>query len=92
MTRRLSVYLYLSLSISLAGLGGCGLVQGPATEATSTAASQASTVKATGMVHGGQAPISGATIQLWSVGTTGYGLGATALIAATVTTATAPAS
>ena len=38
------------------------------------------------MVHGGQAPISGATIQLWSVGTTGYGLGATALIAATVTT------
>jgi hypothetical protein len=71
------------LTLSLAGLGGCGLVQGPA---TSAAGSQASAVKATGMVHGGQAPITGATIQLWAVGSTGYGSTATALIATTVTT------
>ena len=33
----------------------------------------------TGKVHGGQQPVSGATVQLWQVGTTGYGAGATAL-------------
>ena len=39
-----------------------------------------------GMVHGGQQPITGATIQLYSVGTTGYGTGATALLTSAVTT------
>jgi hypothetical protein len=39
-----------------------------------------------GKVHGGQQPISNATIQLWQVGTTGYGMGAMPLIAATVLT------
>jgi hypothetical protein len=38
------------------------------------------------MVHGGQNPVSGATIQLWAVGTTGFGSAATALISTTVTT------
>jgi PKD repeat protein len=31
------------------------------------------------LVHGGQQPVSGATVQLWQVGTTGYGVGAGAL-------------
>lgn len=38
------------------------------------------------MVNGGQQPVSGATIQLWAAGSTGYGTGATALISATLTT------
>jgi len=82
MTRKLSSAL-LCLSFSaLAGLSGCGLVQ----PATSVATSQASAAKATGAVHGAQAPITGATIQLWSVGSTGYGSTGLALIPATVTT------
>jgi streptogramin lyase len=38
-----------------------------------------------GMVHGGSQPISGATIQLYAAGTTGYGTGATALLSTPVT-------
>ena len=34
----------------------------------------------TGLVHGGQQPISGATVQMWAAGTTiGYGAGAIAV-------------
>jgi len=39
-----------------------------------------------GSVHGGQQPITGATIQLYAVGTTGDGSAATPLIGSTVTT------
>jgi len=39
-----------------------------------------------GTVFGGQQPVTGATIQLWQVGTSGYGSTASALIGATVTT------
>jgi hypothetical protein len=42
--------------------------------------------KVTGSVHGGQQPLSGATIQLFAAGITGYGAGATALLSPTVTT------
>ncbi len=37
------------------------------------------------MVHGGQQGVSGATIQLYAAGATGYGLAATALLTTTVT-------
>ena len=57
--------------LALVGLAGCGMVQGSA----GTVAAPA--VKATGMVHGGQNPVSDATIQLYAVGTTGYGSAAT---------------
>ena len=39
-----------------------------------------------GRTFGGQQPVSGATIQLYQVGTTGYGAGATALITGTAVT------
>jgi len=39
-----------------------------------------------GRIHGGQQPVSGATIQLYGVGTTGYGSPATPLISTSVTT------
>jgi hypothetical protein len=77
----------VALLIVLSGLGGCGLVQGPAVVSTATpTASASSAVRATGMVHGGQNPVSGSVIQLYAVGTSGYGQGATPLIGATVTT------
>jgi hypothetical protein len=43
-------------------------------------------VKATGLVHGGNAPITGSTIQLWAVGSSALQSGATALLTTTVTT------
>jgi sugar lactone lactonase YvrE len=43
-------------------------------------------VKASGMVHGGQNPVTAATIQLYTVGTTGNAASATPLLTSTVTT------
>jgi hypothetical protein len=40
-----------------------------------------------GIVHGGRQPISGSTVQLWSVGGTNYGAGASALGSAVTTNA-----
>ncbi len=60
-------------------LNGCSLSSNaPATPETGPAIQ--------GTVHGGQQPITGATIQLYAVGTTGYGSTATPLISATLTT------
>jgi len=58
-------------------LAGCGSVQrgDPARGAS-----------VTGVVHGGQQPVSGSTIQLYAAGTTGDGSAATPLLTSTVTT------
>ncbi len=45
-----------------------------------------SSVVVTGSVHGGQQPVSGATIQLYTVGTSGDGSAATPLLTSAVTT------
>jgi len=42
--------------------------------------------KFTGSVHGGQQPLSGASIQLFAAGATGYGAGASARLSSAVTT------
>ncbi|MGD0796308.1 MAG: hypothetical protein ABR910_01175 [Acidobacteriaceae bacterium] len=61
---------------------GCGTAIGPESSATAvTPAVQG----IHGTVHGGQQPVTGSTIQLWAVGTTGYGSAGTALISATLT-------
>jgi len=39
-----------------------------------------------GIVHGGQQPVTGSTIQLFAAGTSGYGTGATSLLTTPVTT------
>jgi len=39
-----------------------------------------------GHIHGGQQPVSGASIQLYAAGTSGYGTGATSLLSAPITT------
>ncbi|HEY1741719.1 MAG TPA: choice-of-anchor D domain-containing protein [Granulicella sp.] len=60
-------------------LGGCGTQ--PSHQAVSSPLAGIS-----GQVHGGQQPIAGATIQLYTVGTGGDGSASTALLTATVTT------
>ena len=62
-----------------ATLSGCSMGTLPTNDAAEGAALN-------GIVHGGQQPITGATIQLYSVGTTGYGTGATAMLTSAVTT------
>src|ERR1700677_99867 len=59
------------------------LVSGCATAPTSPAVK---TLKIAGAVHGGQQPVTGATLQLYAVGTTGDGSAATPLILTTATT------
>ena len=60
---------------------GCGTGTVPASAPVS------STVSVRGIVHGGQQPVSGATIQLWQVGTTGDASPAMPMLTTTVTTA-----
>jgi hypothetical protein len=78
-----------SLSLLIAGLllmTGCGAGAPSITRSTDPAT--ASTTGATaGVLYGGANPISGATITLYFTGTTGYGLGATA-VASTTTSST----
>jgi sugar lactone lactonase YvrE len=63
--------------MSALGLAGCGMVLSSPSNAVESAA-------ITGMVHGGQQPVSGATVQLIAPGTTGYGSAGT-VIASTTT-------
>ena len=53
-------------------LAGCGLAGG-SVDAPRTPAIPAGVFSVTGHVHGGQQPIGGATIQMYAVGTNGYG-------------------
>jgi streptogramin lyase len=73
---------------AMAGLGllatGCGLNAGDAS--AKAPITSASSKGVTGNVHGGQNPVTGATIQLYAVGTSGNGSAAAPLITATVTT------
>lgn len=70
----------ISLATAAMMLSGCGSMQ------LNAAPSQLVVQGLHGLVHGGQQPVIGATIQLWQAGTTGYGTGAQALISSTVTT------
>ena len=58
-------------------LSGCG---------TAPVTSAVKTLQIAGAVHGGQQPVTGATLQLYAVGTTGDGSAATPLILTTATT------
>jgi hypothetical protein len=66
-------------------IAGCGANLRSASSNTSV---QHGTSILSGSVHGGQQPITGATIQLYAVGTGGYAAAATPLLTATVTTST----
>ena len=74
-----------AVAICLAtGLTGCGMSS--ATSATGTGGSSLAGKSIQGHVHGGNQPVSGATIKLYAVGNTGYGVGSTSLLTAPVTT------
>ena len=61
------------------GLTGCGL-------STTAAPVAVNGQQFSGHVHGGMQPVSGATIQLFAPGTTGYGTAAVSLLKKTVVT------
>ena len=80
-TVRLAAILAL---VPLAFTTGCGLV--PNNSAVQSVSSGIVT-PISGKVHGGQQPVVGSTVQLWQVGTTGYGTGAATLGSSTTTLA-----
>jgi hypothetical protein len=82
-TNRKTLALLLG-GIAPALLAGCGV--GGSGTASQTAATSGS-FQISGKVHGGQQPVVGATIQLYTVGTTGLKSASTGLVASTVTTA-----
>jgi hypothetical protein len=82
---RLSRLLQSAFVLSIAiGITGCGIGGDPVSPVSTTSGGPA--VKISGIVHGGQNPISGAYVQLYAVGTSGYGSGAYPLIATTTVT------
>lgn len=75
---RLSARLsFASLVLPAALLTGCGI--------SSNAGPSTTHLSLRGSIHGGQQPINGATLQLYTVGTSGNGSSATALLSSTVT-------
>jgi len=89
-TRYSAIYQRLTLSAVAATLAatlltGCGLNNGTSS-ATVTGVAPAGTAQAKGVVHGGQQPVSGAAIQIYTVGTSGTASASTALITSTTVT------
>src|ERR1700722_12929504 len=75
----------LALLVLSAGLTGCTANFGDiATSGPAPVTADGAAIR--GQVHGGNSPVVGATIQLYGVGTTGYGSAATPLLTSTVTT------
>jgi hypothetical protein len=68
-----------ALALGLATLSGCGI--GSITTGSTGPVSMATI---SGNVHGGQQPVTNSTIQLWTVGTTGYGSAGVNLLGSTV--------
>jgi len=76
-----STLIALTTLATLSTVIGCGIGQlSTATEPVS------GNFVVQGKVHGGQQPVTGATIQLWSVGSTGYGSTASKLLGSNVVT------
>jgi len=69
-----------ALALGLATLSGCGI----GTPSTISESTPMATFN--GKVHGGQQPVTGSLIQLWTVGTTGYGSAGTNLLGTNVVT------
>jgi len=76
-----SALIALTTLATLTTMIGCGIGQlSTATEPLS------GTLVVQGLVHGGQQAVTGATIQLWAVGSTGYGSAASKLLGSHVVT------
>ena len=81
------VSLRLSRASFVGLLFGAALLSGCALQTTALPSTEPETIQVSisGLVHGGEQPISGATVTLWQTGTTGYGAGAATLKATTTT-------
>jgi hypothetical protein len=77
----------LTVSLAALGLGLAGCGTGLSTSSNANTVSGATRGGITGNVHGGQSPIIGAAIQLYSVGASGLGSTASALIPSSFQTA-----
>src|SRR5580704_8288776 len=75
----------LVLAAATCGLAGCSTGSGNLIP-TPILPISGPLVHVSGVVHGGQQPITGATIQLWQVGTTGDGAGAASMLTQAVQT------
>jgi streptogramin lyase len=71
----------LGASLLLAGCGAGGAVPG-----TASGSSAGTPAALTGIVHSGQQPISGASVNLYIAGASGYGTGAVSLLSGSVVT------
>jgi len=69
----------LGATLALVGCGSGGTAPGSGSNPGSTDES-GTAFALTGMVHGGQQPLAGSTVNLYVVGTSGYGAGATSLL------------
>ena len=72
----MSVGYYARAAVVLVGLGGALLITGCGSGVIETMGSQVEGFSISGRVHGGQQPITGASISLYIAGTTGYGVNA----------------
>jgi len=89
----------LFLAAALAGclalvLTGCGMISVPSTGTSTPIAVTPAAATLGGVVHGGQQPVSGATVKLWAAGVTGAspaGYGANSTLVATTTSSSAGA-
>lgn len=76
----------LPVAALLVALAGCGGGGGSIASSASGSGVTGQVDGPQGTVHGGQQPVTGANIQLYAVGTSGYGSASTALLTSTVTT------
>jgi len=81
--RILAAFSLVTLALSLTGCGGGG---GSVASNSSGSGVTGQVNGPQGIVLGGQQPVTGANIQLYAVGTTGYGSASTAMLTSTVTT------
>jgi hypothetical protein len=77
----------LSTTPLLTVLGCAGVSVNPVTIVTTTPVTTTTMIVAQGHVYSGTLAVSGATIKLYAVGTTGYGAASTSLLQTSVTTA-----
>jgi hypothetical protein len=71
------------LSLSVVILSGCGMGTVSGALGTSGGGTSSGSLALQGSVHGGQQPVAGSKVSLWTVGTIGYGLSPTQLTTTT---------
>lgn len=86
MIRNLRKPMTITAATLALGLAGCGTSSTVPVATNAAAMTQGLAIE--GSVYGGQSPVSGATVQLYAVSTSGYGKASTALLKTAVVTST----